>query len=61
MWFNPWFKSLIYSLFINNINFKSAKEKAENISQWYESKKTIYFIILPVIRTHSNYQTSLQS
>ena len=29
MWVKLWFKSLIYSLFINNINFKSAKEKAE--------------------------------
>ena len=29
MWFKPWFKSLIYSLFINNINLKSAKERAE--------------------------------
>ena len=31
MWFKPWFKSLIYSLFIDNMYFKSAKEKAEKI------------------------------
>ena len=58
MWFKPWFKSLIYSLFINNINFKSAKEKAENFGQWCESNKTIYFIMLPLIWIHSNYPAS---
>ena len=60
MWFKPWFKSLIYKLFINNINFKSVKEKAENIGQWSLSNKTIYFIVLPVIRINSNYQVSFQ-
>ena len=61
MWFKPWFKSLIYSLFTNNINYKSAKEKAKNIDQWCESNKTIFFIILPTIRIYSNYQASFQN
>ena len=61
MWFKPWFKSLIYSSIMNNINFKSAKEKAENILQWFESNKTINFIIFPVIQIYSNYQTSFQN
>ena len=61
MWFKPWFKSLIYSLFTNNINFKSAKEKAENIYKWCESNKTIYFIILPVIQIYRNNQASFQN
>ena len=61
MWFKPWFKSLIYSLFINNINFKSAKEKVENNGQWRASNKTIYFIILPVIRIYRNNQALFQN
>ena len=56
-----WFKPLICSLFINNINFKSAKEKAEKIDQRFESNKTIYFTILSVIRIYSNYQASFQN
>ncbi len=60
MWFKPWFKSLIYTLFINNINFKSVKEKAENIGKWSLSNKTIHSIVLPVIRINSNYQVSFQ-
>ena len=61
MWFKPWFKSLIYPLFINNINFKSAKEKSENIDQWSESNKIIWLIIVPVIRIYINYQASFQN
>ena len=61
MWFKPWFKSLIYSLLINNINFKSAKEKSENIDQWSESNKTIWLIIPPEILIYINNQASFQN
>ena len=61
MWFKPWFKSYIYSLFINNINFKSAKEKVENNGQWRASNKTIYFIIPPAIQIYRNNQASFQN